>query len=459
MASLGAVLTGALEGYQDFQDRQQKRQLEQIDLLTKQQQLKADQFKDQLQQQQLLRSQKADENAAGILQGIYGGANQQPQPMQQPAPPPPQQMAPGQPSVPMQQPGQRPPPYQRIDTQMQQRQAAQQSVPAEPPAPQSLTFQGAVQMLRSKGIQGPALLDAMDRLQPYLNNEAKAEAASLKQQLQIQQASINAAKLDLQGRHDDALEANANARLALEQQRVQIEANRASQASADRAQAREDRQQAKEAAKIPTGYERDPKDPDALRPIKNGPYDPNGPSYRGNAQQVKEKINQNKTVAERMNPTMLASVKLDISEGRQALKAVQGLTTSTAGPYYAHDNASPIASLLHRELTTDQQQQFETLMNRMAVAIASVQSMGRGQISDAKVNEARKLVPQLGDSPGNRKRKIDQLNKIFDMADQTLNSKAGGNPAEPDMDREAATAGSVPGGGNALPQGWSVKVH
>lgn len=497
MANLNVLagLVGGMQGYQDYQDKQRKRQLEQIDLLTKSQQLRLEQQKADAEQALTLRSQKADENAAAVLQGIYGGANPQAMPTPPAAQPAPQQMAPGQPSVPMQQPSQMPPPqqrppvppqgaqgqmpppgtpplpqgqppgapqraqaqqpqapqqlppYQRIDTQLAQQQGqpgTAPQVPQQPPAPDSLSFQGAVKLLQSKGVQGQALVDALDRIKPYLDQQAKQQTDALKQQLAVQKSVLDVAKFQQQGNHEAALEANANARLALEQQRTIIEANKAQAEAGARATAAVQRQQALEQSKIPNGYQRG-KD-GKLEPMPGGPYDPSSPGYRAPKGAAKTG-----TVADKMNPTMLASVRLDIQEGRQALETVKQLQAQTTGPYFAHDNASPIASLLHKELTTDQQQQYETLMNRMAVAIASVQSMGRGQISDAKVNEARKLVPQLGDTPGNRTRKIAQLNKIFDMADQTLKSPIGGNPAEPDQDREAATAGSVPGGGNEAP--------
>lgn len=485
-------IAGAGQGALAGQQAVQQNQMNQLDMQIRRLQLEAAQTQQAAQQATALRQQNADAAAAGVLQQYYGSKqNQQPPApgINAPPPQPPQQQspAPGQPSVPMMQPGQQPPPmppggpqgqmppagtpplppgqpggrpaapppYQRIATQQanaQQQQAAPpqqpqapQPIPAEAPAEGSLNFQTAAKMLAQKGISGPAMVDALDRLKPYLDEQAKQDAASLKAQLSIQKATMDAMKLQLSGRHEDALEANQAAMRGLQEQRLSIEASRAASEAAARGRAATDREAALDQAKIPTGYERDPKT-GKLKPMEGGPYDPASPNYK-----APKGATRTGTIADKMNPTMLASVKLDIQEGRNGLDTIKKLTTDTAGPYFAHDQASPLAAIMGRALTTEQQQQYEVAMNRMAVAIASVQSMGRGQISDAKVNEARKLVPQLGDKPGTRQLKLQQIQKIFDLADQTLSSKAGGNPAEPDQDREAATAGSVPGGGNAAP--------
>ena len=499
-AIAGAAITGAFQGYQQYQDNKRKRELEAIDLMTRQQQLRLEQQKADLQQQQALRANRADENAASLLQGFYGGSQgsagaQPPAQMPPPQPQGPQATPIGQASVPMQQPGARPPippggvqgsmpppgtpplpptstmppqarqpapqqpppvpPYKRIGEQQPappQQQAPQQpaQIPQQAPAENSLTFEGAVRQLQAKGIQGPALVDALDRIKPYLDQEAKQQAASLKQQLEIQKASLAAAKFERDGKHQEALEANGAARLALEEQRLRIEAS-AKATSAEQGNARLQLEKDRiEQAKIPTGYQRG-KD-GKLEPMPGGPYDKNSPNYRAPKSAAK-----GGSIADRMNPTMLASVKLDIEEGRNALDQIKQLTTDTTGAFFAHDHASPLATIMGRAVTSEQQQKYEVAMNRIAVAIASVQSMGRGQISDAKVNEARKLVPQPGDKPATRQFKIQQISKIMDLAERTLNSPSGGNPAEPDGDRAAATAGSVPGGGNQAPKtvNWS----
>jgi hypothetical protein len=501
MANFGAALAGGFQGYDAYQKDKQKRELEAIDLMTRQQSLRLEQQKADMQAAAQTRQQKADENAAAVLQGFYAGPNGQgavpPQAQQQPAAvaPQPQQTAPGQPSVPMQQPGQRPPmppqqgqqspplppggpqgqmpppgtpplppgqpggaqppvrPYQRIGNQpapqaQPQPPQAQQPVqiPKEAPAPNSLDFKSAVQILKARGIQGgPELVDALDRLKPYIDDAAKAETQALKNQLAVQKSLLDIQKAMQTGNHEAAMEANANARLALENQRLALEGSRIGIEAAAKAETAAHFKAEESRAGVPVGFERGPDG--KVRPMEGGPMDPKSPSYR-----PPKGSQTGQTVADKMNPTMLASVRLDIGEVDLALGNIKKLATDTAGPYYAYDHAGPLGNIMGRALTSDQQQQYETAMNRMAVAIASMQSMGRGQISDAKVNEARKLVPQLGDKPGNRKFKLQQIQKLRDKAEQTLNSPLHGNPAEPDQDREAATAGSVPGGGNPAPK-------
>ena len=476
MAGLGQ---GILQGQQTVQNNQ----LNQIDMEIKKLQLETMRSQQALQQATAARQQGADAAAAGVLQQYYGAKQQAPQappavnmppppvqspqtpqagqasqpmmqPGQQPPPIPPQgpqggMPPPGTPPLPPGQPGGQPapPPYKRIETQKQEAaaqppaappQQPQQPIPQQAPAEDSLTFDSAVQILQQKGIQGPAMVDALDRLKPYLDDAAKRRTEALTAQIKIQQSMLNVAKFSQQGDHYAALEANANARLALEQQRVAIEAQAKAQAETDRQQAAADRKQAKEDAKIPSGFERGPDG--NLRPMKGGPADPTSQSYKG--------VKPGQTVADKMNPTMLATVRNDITEVGIALDAIKHLNADTTGPYYAADHASQFSKIVGRAVTPEQQQKYEVAVNRLAVAIATMQSMGRGQLSDTKVAEARALIPQLGDKPGTRQYKLDYIKKLSDNAQKVLNSPLRGSPNEPDQDREAATAGSVPGGGN-----------
>lgn len=183
--------------------------------------------------------------------------------------------------------------------------------------------------------------------------------------------------------------------------------------------------------KLPSGYELDPNKIGALRPIAGGPADPSRVKNAG-------------TIADRMNPTMLASVKLDIAETRNALDKIKGLTTDTAGAFFSVEHAGPLASLFHRAATPEQMQNYDAYANRLAVAIASMQSMGRGQISDAKVSEARKLVPAPGDKKSTIGVKLGQIRRIADLAEQTL-TQSGSSQTNPIADAVDETGGDTSG--------------
>src|SRR5262249_6532247 len=65
------------------------------------------------------------------------------------------------------------------------------SIPPPPqmgPAPNSMSLQDAAQFIKSRGISDPVTgLQVLDRLNPYLNQEAKHELASTKLQLEFEQ--------------------------------------------------------------------------------------------------------------------------------------------------------------------------------------------------------------------------------------------------------------------------------
>ena len=461
MANFLAALAGGLEGFKEYQDDQQKRKLAEIDALTRAQQLRLDQQKADAQQQAQLRSQKADENAAAVLQGFYGGAN----PQAQPPVPPPQQMAPGQPSVPMQQanqqrppippqgvqgqmppagtpplpPGQpgpaparpqaqpqQPPPYQRIDTQMRQRQQAQQATAAqqqavqianspEPPAPDSLTFQGAVKVLQSKGVTGPAMIDALDRLTPYLNQEAKQQAQALKDQLAIQKSALDAARLELQGKHDAALEANANARLSIDAQRVRIEAARAANASQNEGmgnalkaeqikidEAKLDREG------IPAGYERDPKT-NALRPMQGGPYDPKSPNYRP------PKGAQSRAPLGSREEAYLHRTLNSANQALQGAKNIMDLpiTTKTLG---IESEGPGLMNASKRWLTTkltDQDiQDYDTMRAGIDRSLATLEASGLAPPGSLTGSMDKSTTINVGDTQLTKLRKMAELRQI-----------------------------------------------
>jgi len=165
--------------------------------------------------------------------------------------------------------------------------------------------------------------------------------------------------------------------------------------------------------KAPAGF-RWKDDGSELEPIKGGRYDPNAKVYRGIG-------SANVPLAQRMNPTMLASVKVDIGEIDYGLSQIEKLATDTASPFFEDtEHEGAISRFFKKSITPEQSQQYDTLSNRFAIAIASLQSMGRGQISDAKVAEAKKLVPVLGDAKTTVQTKLNQIRRIKAIANHTL---------------------------------------
>lgn len=248
MANFLGNLGAALQGQQNYQTYLDQREAAKLRLQADKASLSS--IQDLADQSKKQRDREPDV-AQGLLDLLSGTGQgippppaqqaQQPQLPQAPqgapqAPPPQQPPAPGQASVPMQQPvqyGQRPmpggPPPQQMPPQGQMPQGMQQRPPVPPqgpppgqqgpqgpapyqtvggrpmppqqpqgipppppqqpgmPAPNSMTIQDAAQLIKARGITDPVTsLQILEKLTPYLNNEAKQESAMLKMQLDQQ---------------------------------------------------------------------------------------------------------------------------------------------------------------------------------------------------------------------------------------------------------------------------------
>lgn len=159
--------------------------------------------------------------------------------------------------------------------------------------------------------------------------------------------------------------------------------------------------------KAPPGYRWSKDKPGELEVI------PGGPAAR--------KEGAGLTVADKMNPVMLATVRLDVTEGRKALDFMKTKALDKGSAFYADEHGSSAgARLLKKVFTPEDQQEFDVYANKLGQAIASAQSMGRGQISEAKIREAQKSIPVEGDSKKVRDVKIEQLGLFFKYVDDVL---------------------------------------
>ncbi len=163
------------------------------------------------------------------------------------------------------------------------------------------------------------------------------------------------------------------------------------------------------------------------------------------AESYKNHVNAVKSSGKQMNPSMKKSVELDIKEIDFALDALQKMKTKTGSPFLAQDKPGVLNSLLGKSATPEEMQAYDKYANRLSVAIASIQSMGRGQISDAKVREARKLIPQLGDKPESIKASWDMIKNIRNQADEVLKNEGlpgpdAGSSFSTEAEAEAAAA-------------------
>lgn len=127
------------------------------------------------------------------------------------------------------------------------------------------------------------------------------------------------------------------------------------------------------------------------------------------------------TVADKMNPVMLATVNLDVKEGRKAIEFMEKAGLDKGSVFYADEHGAGAASRFAKKLFAgEKEQEFDVYANKLGQAIASAQSMGRGQISEAKIREAQKAIPVMGDSKHIREVKMGQLKAFFSYVDEVL---------------------------------------
>jgi len=162
-----------------------------------------------------------------------------------------------------------------------------------------------------------------------------------------------------------------------------------------------------QSGKPPAGYRWSKDKPGELEVI------PGGPAAR--------KEGAGLTVADKMNPVMLATVTLDIKEGRKALDFMEKAGLDKGSPFYADEHGAGAGRrLINKFIAPEKEQEFDVYANKLGQAIASAQSMGRGQISEAKIREAQKAIPVEGDSKHIREVKMGQLKAFFNYVDEVL---------------------------------------
>ncbi|MDE2439725.1 MAG: hypothetical protein KGP14_01780 [Betaproteobacteria bacterium] len=175
-------------------------------------------------------------------------------------------------------------------------------------------------------------------------------------------------------------------------------------------------------SKPPAGYRYNKDKPGELEPI------PGGPAFKGGT-----------TIGGKMNPAMRASVELDMKEINYGLDQIEKLKTDKASAFFGDEHeGNALTRFFKRKVTPEQQQEYDALANRFAMAIASIQSMGRGVVSDAKINEAKKLVPVPGDAKGAVETKLKVIRRIVTLAKESLDTPLkGGDRTDADDVQDA----------------------
>jgi len=122
--------------------------------------------------------------------------------------------------------------------------------------------------------------------------------------------------------------------------------------------------------------------------------------------------------------TMRRTVELDLSEIDMSLKNMAKDMSQTSSLFFMdHAEKGAFTRWTENKLTPTEKQLYDVYSNRIASAIAGIQSMGRGQVSDEKIKQAQKLVPQPGDDPATIKTKLAYIKGIRDNAASIMQGK------------------------------------
>jgi hypothetical protein len=121
------------------------------------------------------------------------------------------------------------------------------------------------------------------------------------------------------------------------------------------------------------------------------------------------------------------------------LDQIEKLKTDKASNFFMDEHeGNALTRWMKRSITPEQQQEYDVLSNRFAMAVASIQSMGRGTVSDAKIAEAKKLVPVPGDTKQTVETKLKTIRRIVDLAKESLNTPVkGGDRTDADDVQDA----------------------
>lgn len=442
--------SGIAEGYNNYQDVQRKHAMQDLQLQSMAKMLEDSRL-------QTAREQQARQQFGQTLQSMVppqGGAPMGPPPVNQPpqmgmpqqgapgpamgAPPPPQggmaprppmpqqTPAPGQASVPMAPPGTAPkppiPPYQTVAGAAPQQQMSPQGIGAPPPITppakndggyQPITVQGFLSTLKAQGVPADQWMGQLELAKPLFDMQGNELIKQLKVEQDARAAAQMAYKdamegkrLDQGDRRLDALERGLNIR----------------QENADRAGA-------------PKPKVSVIRDENGMRYTQT--VNPDGSITMKDAKGREVDPEDVRPAGAPSQETMRNAVKLDITELDYALDKIKGLGSKTASPWFA-DQQQPGAMKrwAQNDLTPVEMQRYDVFANRIAPAIASLQTMGRGQISDAKVRAAAKLIPQPGDDDATVNDKLTAIKALRDRANAVQKGKS------PDTIKEENSAGA-----------------
>ena len=148
-----------------------------------------------------------------------------------------------------------------------------------------------------------------------------------------------------------------------------------------------------------------------------------------------------------LSPVQVGTVEKDIFEAQKFLDKAKEMKTGTTVSAFFMDEKTPgfAQRWAEKKLTPKESQMYDLYANRVANAIVGMQSLGRYRGAVKTIDEARKLLPQLGEDPAVIKEKLKYIEDYTRDTDEELTKlKANRKLIMPPKDSEPAAPAAGP---------------
>jgi len=172
---------------------------------------------------------------------------------------------------------------------------------------------------------------------------------------------------------------------------------------------------------IPSGYERDPNNPGALRPITGGPHDPNATSAGMDSR----------------SSVMFNRVAASANEAVQALKNIAELpvTTSTGwfgGSQPGHSLMESVKGVLAQKVTSQEAQDYKTMIAGVSRSLSTIETAGLAP-NGSITHSMDSITLNEGDSQLTKLRKLAETRQIIEKGIEPNLSNPKLAPAQRDL--------------------------
>lgn len=153
---------------------------------------------------------------------------------------------------------------------------------------------------------------------------------------------------------------------------------------------------------IPAGYERDPNNPGALRPITGGPHDPNATSAGMDSR----------------SSVMFNRVAASANEAVQALKNIAELPVTTSSGWFGsaqpgHSLMESVKGVLAQKVTSQEAQDYKTMIAGVSRSLSTIETAGLAP-NGSITHSMDSITLNEGDSQLTKMRKLAETRQIIE---------------------------------------------